>query len=722
LIFEVSLVDEMLDRIGCTLQNQTEIENNASIPSKVGTGFSQEKISEVREYVKSFGVAPDHNDMQGWDTSVQGWEFDLEAEHRALLAGVTPDSPFAIYLSNIFYLRSYKVLILSDGTVLEQTERFYQPSGAYCTSSSNSRMRVSSHVMIGGKSCAAQGDDAVTDPVENSIEKYATLGHVCKANPAVEGFEFCSHLYRNDGITYSLNAAKMTYSLLGKGGTVEEKQALYEDWLSEMIAVPDAGRWKEIVEDSGWRKGIAQHSLGFKEEVDQNGFRAKQNAERLHGSLAPVRSLRCIVPESLQVSNTMARTRKQKQQSTTKLVKKVAALQLAPKKKKTPFADVGSVVGKRVGDMFGFKSAGNIGRWLGTGIGSIFGSGDYTMSGQPSSYNVFTNDRQIPKFSTTSATNIVCHREYLGDIQGTAGFNNTSYPLNPGMETTFPWLSSIAANYQQYKFHGLIFEFRPLITDFVTGGAPGVVIMSTNYNSDLPKYTTKQQMENAEYAVSVKPTREVIHGVECATQQTPISELYVRTGAVTTGQDLRTYDLGNFQFATQSNPVQNLGELWVSYCVEFFKPTLPSDVSGAGIDSYHLQRGNPAAGSALGTTTTISVGNLNQVVFNNNAINWYANPGTQWYVTFTWSGVAAVFTPASFTPLNGTIDVIANTSLNPSVAPPSLNTTVGTITFTYNYTGLNPGFGGVNFAGGGSYPGAGYVDCYVTQLSSSVTA
>lgn len=416
-------------------------------------------------------------------------------------------------------------------------------------------------------------------------------------------------------------------------------------------------------------------------------------------------------------------TNKRNQQGKQKSVARPRAK--TAKTPKTPFGDTGAIVGQRVGNMFGFKQAQNIGRWLGTGIGSIFGSGDYTVSGPQSSYNVFTNDRQTPKFSTTHATNIVCHREYLGDITGTAGFNNTLYPLNPGMEQTFPWLSGIAANYQQYKFHGLIFEFRPLITDFVTNGAPGVVILSTNYNADSPKFTTKQQMENTEFAVSIKPTREVIHGVECAMDETPLSQLYIRTGAPPTGTDLRTLDLGTFQFATQANPVQNLGELWVSYCVELFKPTLPGDFTGGAIDSIHVQRSGPIAGSSLGTATTIQSGNLNQVVFNSNAINWYSNTGAQWYITFTWTGsIAAAFTAATFTPLNGSLDVIANTSLNPSTAPTAaVVTAVGTITMLYNYTGVNPGFGGINFNAGGTYPGGtNFVDVYVTQLSNSVTA
>lgn len=237
------------------------------------------------------------------------------------------------------------------------------------------------------------------------------------------------------------------------------------------------------------------------------------------------------------------------------LESKLAKMKMSSRKA-TPFRDVGGIIGNSISKYTGFSGANGIGKWLGTGIGSIFGSGDYQMVGQTPGYNVLTSSKQIPKFSTTHASNVVCHREYLGDITGTTGFTNRQYPLNPGSSVTFPWLSTIAQNYQEYKIHGLIFEFRPLITDFVTGGAPGVVIMATNYNADAPLYNTKQAMENSEFATSVKPTMSLIHAVECAASESPYNMLFTRVGSVPAGIDIKTYDLGNFQFATQSNPVQ----------------------------------------------------------------------------------------------------------------------------------------------------------------------
>jgi hypothetical protein len=385
-----------------------------------------------------------------------------------------------------------------------------------------------------------------------------------------------------------------------------------------------------------------------------------------------------------------------------------------PKQKKankpTPFSDAGAIVGSRLGTMFNAPYLKGVGKWLGSGIGQIFGSGDYQMVGATPGYNVLCNGNQIPKFSTTKQTNIVCHREYLGDIAGTAGFSNTAYPLNPGMPNTFPWLATIAQNYQEYKFHGVIFEFRPLITDFVTNGAPGVVVMATNYNADALPYTTKQEMENSEYAVSVKPTRELIHGVECDTVQTVLPQLYVRSGAPPAGQDLRLYDLGNFQFATQTNPVQNLGELWVSYCVEFFKPILPTDVGGNVLGTL-TNRSTFTGASPLGTIQLDISGDLG-ATFGPGSIAWNSQPGNLYIVTINWfatTPVAIVYPGITLVGL-GTNLVFNGKTAGPAFSP---NTGVMSnrmcITAVYVSTLTVPGRVQVIIDGTGTFPTAGTV-------------
>jgi hypothetical protein len=325
------------------------------------------------------------------------------------------------------------------------------------------------------------------------------------------------------------------------------------------------------------------------------------------------------------------------------------------KQKATPFADAGSIAGGALGKAFNMPYLKGVGKWLGSGIGQIFGSGDYQMVGGAPSYNVLTNDRQIPKFSAGERTNIVCHREFLGDINGTTQFTNRPFALNPWDANTFPWLSTVAKNYQQYRIHGMIFEFRPLITDFVTSGAPGVVVFATNYNSADPVFRSKVEMENSEYAVSVKPTQNLIHAIECSAAETSITKLYVRNSAVPSGQDPRLYDLGLTQLASQGNPVQLIGELWVSYCVEFFKPVLPED-QGHDARTQTITRSLVANAFPLGANTTSSYGDIPGITLGTDTLFFGTDvPAGVYCVSMIWSGdvAVAVNMPVLTVPIGG---------------------------------------------------------------------
>ncbi len=437
-------------------------------------------------------------------------------------------------------------------------------------------------------------------------------------------------------------------------------------------------------------------------------FSANQNAKRLHG--VPKWFSADVQSPCHRVSHTM--TNKTRRRAT-----RVAQPQKP--KKATPFADAGAIVGSKVSTMFNAPWAKGVGRWLGSGIGQIFGSGDYQIVGASPDYNVLANGNQIPKFSTGRQTNIVCHREYLQDIQGTTAFTLLSFALNPGIASTFPWLSSIAQNYQEYKFHGLIFEFRPLITDFVTSGAPGVVVMATNYNADAPVYNTKQEMENSEYAVSVKPTRDLIHGVECAAQQTVLPQLYVRSGNPPAGQDKRLYDQGNFQMATQGNPSQLLGELWVSYCVEFFKPILPTDVGGDVLTSRML-RTTASAANPLGTVQVNNIGDLPGFTVTSTAISWVAQPGNYYELTVVWdSGVGVVITHPTLTFTGLATDSIWALPGYPYYWTPPLGTTSGgmSLNLVASCTLSAPGTVTVTFGTAGVIPTAS-VTIVANQYSS----
>ena len=244
----------------------------------------------------------------------------------------------------------------------------------------------------------------------------------------------------------------------------------------------------------------------------------------------------------------------------------------------------------------------------------LTGFGDYAMPAilpqKNTLMDAITANGPPALYSTTARSLVVRHREFIGDVitGPDSGFNITNFSINPGLYETFPWMSTIAQNFEQYRVNGMVFEFKSTSADALnsTNTALGTVIMATEYNSDSPAFTTKQQMENHEFANSAKQSCSILHPIECARNLTTISELYTRTGDVPSGQDLRLYDLGRFGIATvgQQGANVNIGELWVTYEIELLKPQLPDGVNFLGVDRFNCS-GTINTTNYFGTTQDV---------------------------------------------------------------------------------------------------------------------
>ena len=262
-------------------------------------------------------------------------------------------------------------------------------------------------------------------------------------------------------------------------------------------------------------------------------------------------------------------------------------------------------VGKGLRALGGYaKSIRNIGRTMGTnaatsaaatkliGSGLYSGRGAYTAAGASGGNALFAESMHKPAGMHSvvgeDGSVVITHREYLRDVYGpgtTGGpavaFENNVIRLNPGLQESFPWLSQIAANYDEYEFIQLVYEYNSTTTDIgnSTNGQCGTIVMATNYNAANPLFTDKQQMVTYQNAESIKITESTAHGVECNPPQVAISPiLYTRTNPVINGQDLKTYDKGTFQYALCNLPASYngfpIGEMWVTYTVRLNKTKL----------------------------------------------------------------------------------------------------------------------------------------------------
>jgi hypothetical protein len=292
------------------------------------------------------------------------------------------------------------------------------------------------------------------------------------------------------------------------------------------------------------------------------------------------------------------------------------------------------MVGQALGHAVFGPIGGKLGGFAGSMIDVITGHGGYKIRS-----NSIMNGQSIPSFQSGGDGTRVCHREYIADIAGSIAFSDVVYPLNPGISTTFPWLSQIAAQFEEYQMNGLVFEYRPTSGTAVSANsaALGVVNIATNYDALEAPFDNKQQMDSYEYSSSTVPFEPMVHGVECARGLTPLHTMYIRTAAIAaTNTDLRFYDMGFTQVATSGlQSAYTVGELWVSYDVTFRKPRLATVAeadTGGAYDHWASSAISTATAPHPEGTSGFSNKSLNPIPSNTSSLNSIKLTQTGYYL------------------------------------------------------------------------------------------
>jgi hypothetical protein len=376
---------------------------------------------------------------------------------------------------------------------------------------------------------------------------------------------------------------------------------------------------------------------------------------------------------------------------------------------------------------------GQIGKKIGKGMYNLFanmtGFGDYAINA-----NTLMDGGMNPPQVVNSFNNggfIVRHREYLRDINATTAFTLTSLNINPGLVASFPWLAAVADQFEQYRFRGLVFEFKSLSSDAVlsssTSSALGSVVMATQYDVLDPPFPNKFNMENYEFANSNKPSISFYHPIECARNQTTITEQYVRSGSVPAGADQRFYDLGTFNLATVGMQAASgvCGELWCTYEIELLKPKLTTD-EGYSLLTDHYRLGTASSAQPFGITSVLAAGssiggtfNTNGTIYNFPSFIVDGNYLVLWSVI---GGSVTLVNPAISSPGNG-LSILAywNNDTGGSVLVP--NTTITTTAIIGVIVKILAPSAQLAFSGTGTLPtsitGG---DLWVTQINANITS
>jgi hypothetical protein len=159
----------------------------------------------------------------------------------------------------------------------------------------------------------------------------------------------------------------------------------------------------------------------------------------------------------------------------------------------------------------------------------------------------------------------------IGQVLGSPSFTVQNFiQLNPGLADVFPWLSTQAAKWEQYKCHKLNAIWLPIASANTQGDA----YISPNYNAQDPSPVTEQQCANNKDTVSERCWERFVCRLNPQSMMALGPRRFTRPCAV--AGDLKTFDVGSLVVATvnqlTASPQPAVGKLWLDYDFEFFTP------------------------------------------------------------------------------------------------------------------------------------------------------
>lgn len=263
--------------------------------------------------------------------------------------------------------------------------------------------------------------------------------------------------------------------------------------------------------------------------------------------------------------------------------KHVAKTKLAVKRRVK--GSLGRTLSRRAGSAIGsLVGLGELGTRAGDAFADLMGMGAYKLN----SNSIMSDSTQAPLFNHGKEDTIIEHAELICDINGSTSFAATQLIIDPTDSTTFPLLSSIARNYEQYEFLGLVLTYKPTSGSAIasTNNALGTVIIATQYDVSRQPFISKAEMEAYHFATSCEPCHMMHHPIECNPHLDVLNSRYVNGPARLTRSSSRNPStqsvqanlqlLGRTQIATVGmQAAVTVGELWATYKVRLITPRKP---------------------------------------------------------------------------------------------------------------------------------------------------
>lgn len=270
-----------------------------------------------------------------------------------------------------------------------------------------------------------------------------------------------------------------------------------------------------------------------------------------------------------------------------------------------------------------------------------------------------TSVGRAPTIKASRDTCNIKHRELLSSVIGSANFTvANSFSMNPGLASSFPWLSIMAQGWEEYRFKSLRYCYMTR-----TGSTtPGSVMMAPDYDAADAPPATEQIASSYSQVVEDAPWKDICCVIKTANLQGTGKRHFVRSGPLADNLDVKTYDVGTLHLCTVDGTVIPWGKLWVEYDIDFYIPALPS------LGASSLQGGSFSSGGTVSLANPF--GNApdadpqnSGVLMDNGSLFTFQSAG-DYLMSFQAQGVG--LTALNVTNAGGVIGISQLTVINPA--------------------------------------------------------
>jgi len=205
--------------------------------------------------------------------------------------------------------------------------------------------------------------------------------------------------------------------------------------------------------------------------------------------------------------------------------------------------------------------------------------------------------------STGRLKQVIEEDEYIADINGSVAFSCTSYSVNIGQSTTFPWGCKIAALFEKYHFNYLEFYYRREVSEYATNGQSGKIMLSFDYDaSDAPPASKQQVLDTIPHADAM-PCERTLKLVVNTNEMKSQDGWYIRPGLQPVNTDIKTYDCGVLNVSTYGCANDTaIGELRVRYKCTLHVPVLENNGGAPNQPGSYFEITSALVGETGGAT------------------------------------------------------------------------------------------------------------------------